>query len=106
MGELTVGEPDDVKLLTDGSVLELAGLRLIVDYVFGHIQGLVTFRILAAPDLPPVLFSEDLLFAGSVGRSDLPKNDPTTLLRSLTRVCLPLQDETVVLSRHGPQTTI
>ncbi|MEZ0068713.1 hydroxyacylglutathione hydrolase [Streptacidiphilus sp. MAP12-20] len=106
MGELTVGEPDDVRVLTDGSVLELAGLSLTVDHAPGHTRGSVTFRTPAAPDLPPVLFSGDLLFAGSVGRTDLPGGDHDALLRSLARVCLPLQDETVVLSGHGPQTTI
>ncbi|WP_370113256.1 MBL fold metallo-hydrolase [Streptacidiphilus sp. MAP12-33] len=106
MGELTVGEPDDVRVLTDGSVLELAGLSLTVDHAPGHTGGSVTFRTPAAPELPPVLFSGDLLFSGSVGRTDLPGGDHDALLRSLARVCLPLPDETVVLSGHGPQTTI
>jgi glyoxylase-like metal-dependent hydrolase (beta-lactamase superfamily II) len=106
MGELTVGEPDDVRVLTDGSVLELAGLSLTVDHAPGHTRGSVTFRTPDAPELPPVLFSGDLLFAGSVGRTDLPGGDHDALLESLARVCLPLQDETVVLSGHGPQTTI
>ena len=53
-----------------------------------------------------VLFSGDLLFAGSIGRTDLPGGDYPTILRSLARVCLTLPDETVVLSGHGPQTTI
>jgi glyoxylase-like metal-dependent hydrolase (beta-lactamase superfamily II) len=66
----------------------------------------VTFRTPEAGDVPPVLFSGDLLFAGSVGRTDLPGGDTAALLESLARVCLPLQDETVVLSGHGPQTTI
>jgi glyoxylase-like metal-dependent hydrolase (beta-lactamase superfamily II) len=87
-------------------VLELAGLRLTVDHAPGHTGGSVTFRTPAAPELPPVLFSGDLLFAGSVGRTDLPGGDHDALLKSLARVCLPLQDETVVLSGHGPQTTI
>jgi glyoxylase-like metal-dependent hydrolase (beta-lactamase superfamily II) len=106
MGEITVGEPDDVRVLTDGSVLELAGLNITVDHAPGHTGGSVTFRTPAAPELPPVLFSGDLLFAGSVGRTDLPGGDHDALLRSLARVCLPLPDETVVLSGHGPQTTI
>jgi len=54
----------------------------------------------------PVLFSGDLLFAGSIGRTDLPGGDYPTILASLARVCLPLPDETVVLSGHGPATTI
>ena len=55
---------------------------------------------------PAVLFSGDLLFAGSIGRSDLPGGDYATIMDSLARVCLPLPDETVVLAGHGPRTTI
>ncbi|MCG6495148.1 MBL fold metallo-hydrolase [Kitasatospora sp. A2-31] len=106
MGELTVGEPDDVRELTDGSVLELAGLRLTVDHAPGHTKGSVTFRTPGAEDLPPVLFSGDLLFAGSIGRTDLPGGDSEAIMNSLARVCLPLDDATVVLSGHGGQTTI
>jgi glyoxylase-like metal-dependent hydrolase (beta-lactamase superfamily II) len=106
MGEITVGEPDDLRLLEDGSELELAGLRMTVQHAPGHTEGSVTFRTPAAGDVPPVLFSGDLLFAGSVGRTDLPGGDHSALLDSLARVCLPLQDETVVLSGHGPQTTV
>ena len=53
-----------------------------------------------------MLFTGDLLFAGSIGRTDLPGGDYETILASLARVCLPLPDETVVLAGHGPQTTI
>jgi glyoxylase-like metal-dependent hydrolase (beta-lactamase superfamily II) len=65
-------------------------------------------KIAAADGSDPadVLFSGDLLFAGSIGRTDLPGGDYPTILRSLARVCLPLPDPTVVLSGHGPQTTI
>jgi glyoxylase-like metal-dependent hydrolase (beta-lactamase superfamily II) len=52
------------------------------------------------------LFSGDLLFAGSIGRTDLPGGDYQTILDSLARVCLTLPDQTLVLSGHGPQTTI
>jgi glyoxylase-like metal-dependent hydrolase (beta-lactamase superfamily II) len=52
------------------------------------------------------LLSGDLLFAGSIGRTDLPGGDHQTILASLARVCLPLPDETIVLSGHGPGTTI
>ncbi|MEU6231647.1 MBL fold metallo-hydrolase [Kitasatospora sp. NPDC047058] len=106
MGELTVGEPDDVRELTDGSVLDLAGLKLTVDHAPGHTGGSVTFRTPGAEDLPPVLFSGDLLFAGSIGRTDLPGGDSEAIMQSLARVCLPLDDATVVLSGHGGQTTI
>jgi hydroxyacylglutathione hydrolase len=97
---LTFTEPDDVRELTDGMTLELAGIDLVVDHAPGHTPGSVTFR------LPETLFTGDLLFAGSIGRTDLPGGDYETILASLARVCLPLPDETVVLAGHGPQTTI
>jgi hydroxyacylglutathione hydrolase len=99
-GGLTFTEPDDVRELTDGMTLELAGISLLVDHAPGHTPGSVTFR------LPDTLFTGDLLFAGSIGRTDLPGGDYETILASLARVCLPLPDETVVLAGHGPQTTI
>src|SRR4029077_4759571 len=99
-GGITFTEPDDVLELTDGMTLELAGISVIVDHAPGHTPGSVTFR------LPGTMFTGDLLFAGSIGRTDLPGGDYQTILDSLARVCLPLPDETVVLSGHGPQTTI
>jgi hydroxyacylglutathione hydrolase len=109
-GDLTFGEPDDVKELADGTVLTLAGLELTVDHAPGHTPGSVTFRLpgggSGADEIPPLLFSGDLLFAGSIGRTDLPGGDHATILASLARVCLPLPDETAVLPGHGPTTTI
>jgi hydroxyacylglutathione hydrolase len=115
-GGLTFTEPDDVRELTDGMTLELAGITLVVDHAPGHTPGSVTFRLPTAasqgPQPPPsgaeagTLFTGDLLFNGSIGRTDLPGGDYETILASLARVCLPLPDETVVLAGHGPQTTI
>ena len=81
MGELTVGEPDDVEELTDGAVLRLAGLELTVAHAPGHTKGSVTFRMPEQADVPPVFFSGDLLFAGSIGRTDLPGGDHEEILR-------------------------
>jgi glyoxylase-like metal-dependent hydrolase (beta-lactamase superfamily II) len=53
-----------------------------------------------------LLFSGDLLFAGSIGRTDLPGGDHPTMLRSLAGKILPLDDSIVVLPGHGEQTTI
>ncbi|MFI6643140.1 MBL fold metallo-hydrolase [Streptomyces sp. NPDC050504] len=106
MGELTVGEPDDVKELADGAELSLAGLDFSVAHAPGHTKGSVTFRMPETAEIPSVFFSGDLLFAGSVGRTDLPGGSHAEMLESLARVCLPLDDSTVVLSGHGPQTTI
>jgi hydroxyacylglutathione hydrolase len=101
---LTFTEPDDVVELADGMTLRLAGVELVVDHAPGHTPGSVTFGTAASGE--PVLFSGDLLFAGSIGRTDLPGGDYPTILDSLARVCLPLPDETHVLPGHGPQTTI
>jgi glyoxylase-like metal-dependent hydrolase (beta-lactamase superfamily II) len=100
-GGLTFSEPDDVRELADGTVLSLAGLEITVDHAPGHTPGSVAFRSGAA-----VMFSGDLLFAGSIGRTDLPGGDPAAMMDSLARVCLTLPDETTVLPGHGPQTTI
>jgi glyoxylase-like metal-dependent hydrolase (beta-lactamase superfamily II) len=105
-GGMTFTEPEDVRELTDGAKLELAGLEITVSHAPGHTRGSVTFGTPGQADVPPVLYSGDLLFAGSIGRTDLPGGDYQEILRSLARVCLPLPDETVVLSGHGPQTTI
>jgi hydroxyacylglutathione hydrolase len=102
---LTFTEPDDVVELADGMTLDLAGVQVVVDHAPGHTPGSVAFRLPAAAE-PGTLFSGDLLFAGSIGRTDLPGGDYATILDSLATVCLPLPDETVVLSGHGPQTTI
>jgi len=119
-GGLEFTEPDDVKELADRMTLSLVGLEITVDHAPGHTEGSVTFRLpldrpspVTAPGASTVdeagvdvLFSGDLLFAGSIGRTDLPGGDYRTMLRSLAKVCLTLPDQTVVLSGHGPQTTI
>ncbi|WP_130799175.1 MBL fold metallo-hydrolase [Streptomyces otsuchiensis] len=106
LGDLTLGEPDDLRELDDDTTLSLAGLEFAVAHAPGHTRGSVTFRLPARADVPQVLFTGDLLFAGSIGRTDLPGGDHPEILRSLERVCLTLEDPTVVLAGHGPQTTI
>ncbi len=109
--DVTFAEPDEVRELADGKALGLDGVLgfdLVVDHAPGHTKGSVTFtlpRLDAAGD-PDVLFSGDLLFAGSIGRSDLPGGDPAELDDSLARVVLPRPDDTLVLPGHGGSTTI
>ncbi len=103
LGGMTFSEPDDVRPLEDGAVVPLAGLEFTIGHVPGHTPGSVTFRS-GADDLD-ALFTGDLLFAGSIGRTDLPGGNHQQILRSLART-LTLPDEVVVLPGHGPQTTI
>jgi glyoxylase-like metal-dependent hydrolase (beta-lactamase superfamily II) len=106
-GNHTWAEPDDVRELSDLAELELAGLMFVVDHTPGHTEGSVTFRApYDDPEVSEVMFSGDLLFQGSIGRTDLPGGDHPTMLRSLTEKVLPLADDIVVLPGHGDQTTI
>lgn len=100
MGRFDWAEPADVRELTDGETLSLAGLDLVVDWVPGHTRGSVTFTCAGE------FFSGDLLFAGSIGRTDLPGGSYEQMLASLARVPLGLPDETTVRPGHGPDTTI
>ncbi len=114
-GKYTFTEPDRVEELADGQDLSLAGLRLRVDHAPGHTEGSVTFRTpYDEPGNVPgdeqsvseVMFSGDLLFAGSIGRTDLPGGDHQAMLRSLREKVLTLPDDVVVLPGHGEQTSI
>ena len=107
-GDYTWDEPDDVRELGDSQVLELAGVRFVVDHTPGHTEGSVTFRspYPDADEVSEVMFAGDLLFAGSIGRTDLPGGDHPTMQRSLATKVLPLADDIVVLPGHGEQTTI
>jgi glyoxylase-like metal-dependent hydrolase (beta-lactamase superfamily II) len=103
---LTFGEPADVRELTDGAHLDIAGLTITADHTPGHTQGSVVFRLPdGGPDGEGLMFSGDLLFAGSIGRTDNAGGDDEAMRASLARV-LTLPDETVVLPGHGPSTTI
>ena len=106
-GKYEFAEPDAVEELGDGQSLELAGLSFAVDHTPGHTEGSVTFRTpYGQADVSEVMFSGDLLFAGSIGRTDLPGGDHPTMLRSLAAKVLTLPDDIVVLPGHGEQTSI
>jgi hydroxyacylglutathione hydrolase len=101
-------EPDDVATLVDGQVITLAGLELTIDHAPGHTRGSVMFRLAGdeTVEADHLCLSGDVLFAGSIGRTDLPGGDTATMMRSLRDKVLPLPDDTVVLPGHGPVTTI
>ncbi|AVT31936.1 MULTISPECIES: MBL fold metallo-hydrolase [unclassified Plantactinospora] len=120
-GRLPYTEPEDVAELTDGATLALAGLEITVDHAPGHTGGSVLFRLPGTGSavrsdlpLPPgvdwaaeqICLAGDVLFAGSIGRTDLPGGSSSTMVRSLREKILPLADDTVVLPGHGPATSI
>ena len=85
-----------------GERLELAGLEIDVLFTPGHSPGHVTYAVGAEQ----AIFSGDVLFAGSVGRTDLPGGDHATLMRSLGALVESLPAETVVYPGHMGNTTI
>ena len=97
-------EPSDVRELTDGVRLQLAGFDVTVRHAPGHTEGSVMFE--TDHDGTRTLFSGDVLFSGSVGRTDLPGGDPAAMDRTLRTVVLPMADDVVVHCGHGPSTTI
>ncbi len=109
-GRLEWRRPDDVVQLDASVPLELAGLRLSVDLAPGHTPGSVMFRLPGEETdgeaVAPLLLSGDVLFAGSIGRTDLPGGSWEQMQDSLARTVLTLPDDTVVLPGHGPSTTV
>ncbi|MGE0393514.1 MAG: MBL fold metallo-hydrolase [Vicinamibacterales bacterium] len=90
----------------DGTVFTFGDYRVDVHHTPGHCPGGVCLAV-SGPDLPvPHLFVGDTLFAGSIGRTDLPGGDYDVLLRAITGVLFPLGDDAVVHPGHGPDTTI
>jgi hydroxyacylglutathione hydrolase len=87
-------------LLDGGETLELAGISFETLNVPGHSPGHVAYYAEGA------LFSGDVLFAGSVGRTDLPFSDWDTLFESIKGLVERFPPETVVYSGHGPETTL
>ena len=100
-------EPDTVHELTDGAVVAVAGLELAAVHAPGHTRGSTMFRLDEPVEgFEGLVLSGDVLFAGSVGRTDLPGGSPADMLDSLRTKVLPLPDAVAVLPGHGPQTTM
>jgi len=106
-------EPTDVVDMVDGQRLSIAGFDIDVRHAPGHTEGSVVF---ALPDVPEglaadagigsTILSGDVLFAGSIGRTDLAGGDGAAMNRSLRDVVLALADDVLVLPGHGPATTM
>lgn len=104
-GRLELREPRSVRILEDRGDLELAGMRLRVDHTPGHTPGSVVFST-QTEDGVEVILAGDTLFAGSVGRTDLPGGSHEQLLASIRERLMGRPDTGVVLPGHGQPTTI
>ncbi len=102
---LDVRPPELVEGITDGERISGAGMTFTALHTPGHTQGSVCF-LLEIDGQPPLLFSGDHLFKGSIGRYDLPGGSFEMLMESMADKILPLDDQVGVLPGHGPETTI
>ena len=101
---LSVTSPPADVLLANGSYYENAGLKFEVCEIPGHSSGHIIFICRQAS--PWVVFGGDVLFAGSIGRTDFPGGDFEQLASGIWRDLFTLPDDTRVLPGHGPETTV
>ncbi|GAB3468757.1 MBL fold metallo-hydrolase [Kineococcus endophyticus] len=104
-GRVTWADPEEVVTVHDAQRWSGAGLELTVTHAPGHTEGSVLFTV-DRPGRPDLVLSGDVLFAGSIGRTDLPGGDPSAMRRSLVEKVLTLADDVDVLPGHGPATTV
>ena len=100
-GSATFAEPKTVVEFQSSEKISLAGLPIEITHAPGHTAG-STFFIVNSE----LLVSGDVLFEGSIGRTDLPTGSAVEMRKTLKNLILPLDDELIVLPGHGPQTTI
>ena len=94
-------EPLSVKELRNDAVLDLVGMKIVAIHAPGHTRGSLMFTI-----NDELLVSGDVLFAGAIGRTDLPTGSAQEMTQTLKRKVLTLNDDLRVLTGHGPETTI
>jgi len=101
LGAMTFTEPKEVKELKSGEEFELVGLKIKAIHSPGHTRGSLMFLV-----DDETLVSGDVLFAGSIGRTDLPTGSSSDMQKTLIKKVLPLNDEIRVLPGHHQETKI
>ncbi|MFN2504830.1 MAG: MBL fold metallo-hydrolase [Acidimicrobiales bacterium] len=103
--DLDLSPPELLEGLDDGERVSGAGMTVTAIHTPGHTKGSTCF-LLEVEGEAPILFSGDHLFAGSIGRTDLPGGSLEELLASMAEKILPLSDDVQVLPGHGATTTV
>jgi len=98
---MSFSEPKEVKELKSGEEFELVGLKIKAIHSPGHTRGSLMFLVDGG-----TLLSGDVLFAGSIGRTDLPTGSNSDMQKTLINKVLSLSDQIRVLPGHGPETKI
>jgi hydroxyacylglutathione hydrolase len=100
-----VTSPPADRLVSEGDILEIAGFQLEVFDIPGHSPGHVVY-VQRFPGGQTVVFGGDVLFRGSIGRTDFPGGDHDLLIRGIRGKLFTLPDDTLVYPGHGPVTTV
>jgi hydroxyacylglutathione hydrolase len=101
-----VRQPPPIDVFYDMTPIAFGGYQVLLHHTPGHCPGGVCLQIGKTGTPGEHLFVGDTLFAGSIGRTDLPGGDYELLMESITGVLLPLGDDKIVHPGHGPDTTI
>jgi len=96
-------DPQDVVELADQMRISLAGFDITIHHAPGHTAGSALFEF---ADVDPTVFTGDVVFAGAIGRTDLPSGSPEQMDASLRDVVLSLSDDKRIFPGHGPSSTI
>lgn len=100
---INIDQPSEIDIFVkSGDTIDLGFLSIEVHYTPGHSPGHISFYLPGNN----ILFDGDVLFEGSIGRTDLPGGDFDVLMATIKDKLLTLPDNTMVLSGHGPRTTI
>lgn len=102
-GMRIISPPAD-RMLREGDVLEAAGMQFDVLHIPGHSPGHIVF--VWRDERHTIVLGGDVLFAGSVGRTDMPGGDHNKLVRGIREKLFALPDDTIVYPGHGPETTL
>ncbi len=97
---------DHLETFTADQSMVVAGFKVTIRHTPGHTPGSSVFLLTDTGEDDPLLLSGDLIFAGSVGRTDFARGSWEEEMRSIERVVLPLEDRTVIACGHGPETTV
>ena len=101
VADMNFAEPIEVRELRNGEVVDLVGLSFKAIHAPGHTRGSLMFEV-----DDQVLISGDVLFAGSIGRTDLPTGSGKDMDETLRKKVIPLSDHLEVLPGHGPRTSM
>jgi hydroxyacylglutathione hydrolase len=99
-------EPEEVRLLEDGTELDIAGIPMRIEHAPGHTPGSILINLPGDDDAEAYCLVGDVIYAGTIGTTGMPGGSREQTLRSLKTKILTKPDDTVLLTAHGRDTTV